>query len=235
MRAKSIHFVIVEILAVVGFVSATPSSVQTREPGLQSTQHSTKRLARTVEGQRGLELAVAGSIRHRVGANPSRLSRITKIEPSSIPLNIVTRFITWITARTGWLEKHPPTIQLVPPGQLNKMYFGKGSGSRSVTIRALYDKKADTIYLPSTWSADNLRDRSYLLHELVHHLQNLNKVEAACYNAYNIKAYQLQFEWLREHGIQNPRSFLNIGPIVLFMSGQCPLYRGCEFQPEGCP
>jgi hypothetical protein len=36
------------------------------------------------------------------------------------------------------------------------------------------------VYLPDTWRPADFRDRSNLLHELVHHAQRLNMVFVAC-------------------------------------------------------
>jgi len=148
---------------------------------------------------------------------------------------MVARFVDWIISKTGWVEKGLPTITFASPAQLNKRYFGKPRGSNGVTVRALYAKQTHTIYLSDAWNPNNLRDQSYLVHELVHHLQILNKVEVGCDSAYNIRAYQLQFDWLDEHGVRDPQKFLGIGDIVLITSTQCPLFRACEFLLEGCP
>jgi hypothetical protein len=152
----------------------------------------------------------------------------------AIETEIVTRFINWIISKTGWAERNSPKISFASPAQLNELYFGKSSGSNGITIKALYERRSQAIHLSSTWNPSNLRDRSYLVHELVHHLQFLNHVEVACANALDIEAYQLQFDWLCEKGIRDPQAFLGISDLVLFSLAQCPLYRACEFRPEGC-
>lgn len=143
--------------------------------------------------------------------------------------------LDWIAAKTGWTEKDPPKISFASPAQLNEMYFGKASGSNGRTVRALYERSAQTIHLSNTWSPNNVRDRSFLVHELAHHLQLLNHVKVSCGRAYDIRAYQLQFEWLSEQGIRHPQEFVGMDDVVLLSSTQCPLFEACHFLPEGCP
>ena len=120
----------------------------------------------------------------------------------------------WIVSKTGWKIKKAPTISFATPAQLNKMQFGKTGGSNGITCKALYKKVDQTVCLSTTWSPGDLRDRSYLIHELVHHLQNLNEVEGACEGAREMQAYKLQFDWLGEQGIRDPQEFLGISNMV---------------------
>ena len=68
---------------------------------------------------------------------------------------------------------------------------------------------------------NDLRDRSYLLHELVHHLQALNNVKAPCLAAYELPTFELQLEWLRENGIQDPYKFLDIDEFTIILLSEC--------------
>jgi hypothetical protein len=163
-------------------------------------------------------------------ATSSQTKARTKLDPGT--MNDLT---TWIVAKSGFAPRAAPIVRFVASAQLNRMYFGKDYESNGVSVRALYEKKTNTIYLSDTWDPHSLHDRSYLVHELVHHLQFSNNVEVACDSAYNRKAYQLQFDWLSEQGVRDPQAFLGISDIVLFSTTQCPLFDACQFLPEGCP
>jgi len=165
----------------------------------------------------------------------SAFAQHTAAHPTLGPKEVI-HLIDWIASKTSWNTKTSPTISFTSPAQLHEMYFGNAGGQNSgITVRALYEKRAQAIYLSSTWNPNNIRDRSYLVHELVHHLQFMNNVEVACDSAYNIKAYQLQFDWLSEQGVRDPQSFVGVGDVLLLSSTQCPLFDACQFLPEGCP
>ena len=142
---------------------------------------------------------------------------IVQLEP-----NVVTGLIAWIVAKTGWVIQEPPLIRFIPHTQLVEMYCGGGGGSNDLNIRALYSPKSHTIYLPVKWNSNDLRDRSALLHELVHHLQTLNNVKAKCFAAREPQAFDLEFEWLREQGIQDPYKFIDIDEFTIRLLSQCP-------------
>ena len=128
-------------------------------------------------------------------------------------------FIAWIVAKTGWPIFEPPPIRFVSYAELVKIFSG-GKGT-DYHVESLYSEEDHTVYLPDSWHADNLRDRSILLHELVHHLQYLNNVKVTCATEYEWQAVQLQVTWLREQEVDSPIDLLGIDPRFLFMLRQC--------------
>jgi len=136
--------------------------------------------------------------------------------------NVVVALITWIVVRTKWVAQEPPTACLVTENQLIEMAYGREGKSSDANINALYEPEAHTVYLSEKWNVNDLRDRSFLLHELVHHLQALNNVKVACLAANERLAYALQLEWLREQGIQDPYKFLDIDEFTIAILSQCP-------------
>ena len=113
-----------------------------------------------------------------------------------------------------------PLIRFVPYAELVSIFSG-GKGTK-YHVESLYSETDHTVYLPDSWRADNLRDRSILLHELVHHLQYLNKVKADCPSEYEWQAIDLQLKWLGEQGVDDPLDLLGLDPRFLLM------LRGCE-------
>jgi hypothetical protein len=139
-------------------------------------------------------------------------------------LQFARRVQMWIQRKRGWHADKLPMIRFVSDRKLKEMYYGKAPGSDTPPVRALFEIGARTIYLLREWRLDNIRDQGTLVHEVAHYLQVSNQVEVACLAAYNKDAYLLQFEWLREHGIDHPREFLEMDDLSFFIITQCPIY-----------
>lgn len=136
--------------------------------------------------------------------------------------DMVACMIAWIATRTGWHVRKVPPIRFVSHAQLVEMYFGKKRKSKYIHVYALYSDESRAVYLPETWTPNDLRDRSALLHELVHHLQAANKISATCPAEYERQAYDLQIAWLYERGIDDPYEFLHTDPRVIYVLSRCP-------------
>lgn len=149
-------------------------------------------------------------------------SRMTKVH-SSPALEAVPHLIEWIVAKMGWVAQQPPSIRLIPHERLVEELGGNhhGSNNRSIELRALYSRERQTIYLDETWNPDDLRDRAALVHELVHHLQELNNISARCRAEHELQAYHLMIAWLREQGIQDPYQFMNTDEFTINLFSQC--------------
>lgn len=133
---------------------------------------------------------------------------------------IAVGLIAWIVAKTGWTADDMPAIQFIPHEELAKRYADGNTAAPRVD--ALYSDKDDTIYLPSGWNLHNLRDRSALLHELVHHLQMVNKVKVNCQAEYEWDAYKLQIAWLREKGVEDPLKLMGVDLMAIYVFSHCP-------------
>ncbi len=137
-------------------------------------------------------------------------------------LKPILDLIDWIGAKTDWNVQEPPTICYVTNVQLDEMAYGRDKTSNHLKINALYAPGSHTVYLSENWNPNELRDRSLLLHELVHHLQALNNVEAPCLAKNELQAFQLQLAWLREQGIQDPYKFLDTDELTIRLFSHCP-------------
>ena len=89
-------------------------------------------------------------------------------------------------------------------------------------VEALYSSKNHTVYLPDSWHSNDLRDRSILLHELVHHLQYLNHVKVTCKSEYEFQAFKLQAAWLSEQGVEYPLDLMGVDLRYVLMLSHCP-------------
>jgi hypothetical protein len=87
-------------------------------------------------------------------------------------------------------------------------------------VHAMYDDFVRTIYLPKGWSATSPADVSLLVHELVHHLQNVAAEKFDCPQAREKSAYRAQSRWLELFGTSLEREF-EIDAMTLLVRSNC--------------
>jgi hypothetical protein len=67
-------------------------------------------------------------------------------------------------------------------------------------VQAVYVEATRTIHLPATWDSRRVGDVSLLVHEMVHHLQNVAGARFLCPAAREAAAYEAQARWLAMFG-----------------------------------
>ena len=87
-------------------------------------------------------------------------------------------------------------------------------------IVALYDDRARTIYLGKDWSGSTSAEISVLVHETVHHLQNLAGVKFACAGEREKTAYRAQARFL-DLFEQTLETEFGIDPMTLLVRTTC--------------
>ena len=130
---------------------------------------------------------------------------------------LVVTLLAWICVHTSLHAPDPPRVVSVSTKMMNRMM----NAPESVSIRALYNRSEKIVYLREDWDISNVRDRSDLLHELVHHVQNFNKVPAACIMALEEDAFNLQFAWLRDQGVADPSNVVGVNPLFVVLLSRC--------------
>ncbi|MGY8676490.1 DUF6647 family protein [Bradyrhizobium sp. UFLA05-153] len=88
------------------------------------------------------------------------------------------------------------------------------------TVVALYDNNSKTIFLPDDWIGKSPADQSVLVHEMVHHLQNLAKLKFECPMAREKLAYMAQDKWLRWFGTSLESEF-DVDMFTVLISSAC--------------
>jgi hypothetical protein len=78
--------------------------------------------------------------------------------------------------------------------------IGGDEAPHASTIVAVYDDATRTIYLPDGWTGGSAVELSVLVHEMVHHLQNLAALTYACPEEREQLAYAAQQDWLALFG-----------------------------------
>jgi len=90
-----------------------------------------------------------------------------------------------------------PDIVFVPPQELRTDVCPKNA--ECLSARALYVPAEHRIYLRNDWSPDSFDDLGVLLHEFVHHLQTIGKLEYGCDPEIELPAYLIQEAFYQAH------------------------------------
>ena len=118
---------------------------------------------------------------------------------------------TWLSIEFDLpIPGNHPRIELVPPAEIAALrYRGRfpnagteraSSGHSASDIVAVYSDSARTIYLAENWTGGTPAELSVLVHEMVHHLQNLAGLKYECPQAREKLAYLAQERWLALFG-----------------------------------
>jgi hypothetical protein len=143
---------------------------------------------------------------------------------------------------TAWLRtatdlppaSTPPRIAFVSPEAIAAMRYrglaggprpratdrGEASGSAMPEVVAVYEDETRTVYLPVGWTGETPAEVSVLVHEVVHHLQNLASSPHECPQAREKAAYDAQGRWLARFGRSLQTEF-EIDPMTLLVRTSC--------------
>ncbi len=130
---------------------------------------------------------------------------------------LLLSLILWIGANSTLPVEGvpPPEVEFLSSEELRTLYIIEDVCDTG-EIRALYDLNNTIIYLLEDWDKSNLIDRSFLLHELVHHLQKEEGYEVRIIR--EEESYELQFMYLRESAIDDPEEVLRISDLFSIMN-----------------
>ena len=124
-------------------------------------------------------------------------------EPNgTISQDLVAAMETWITAQFSL----PPVqqravIKLVPAKEIVALRYnsilgpGRSAEDQNDTV-AVYHDPTQTIYLAQDWTGGTPAEQSILVHELVHHFQNMLGIKYGCGQEREQLAYRAQDRWL---------------------------------------
>jgi hypothetical protein len=87
-------------------------------------------------------------------------------------------------------------------------------------VMALYEDASRTIYLREDWTGATPAEMSVLVHEMVHHLQNLATEKFQCPQARERTAYEAQQKWLEDAGADFFKEF-EVDPMTLMLRTSC--------------
>ena len=114
-------------------------------------------------------------------------------------LGIAEELDLWLDVHTDLprAETRIAEIALIPAG--TELDYEGTATTLDNSVRGLYDQTVSTIYLVRPWFGDTARDRSVLLHEMIHHRQ-ASAQHWYCPQAMEWDAYLLQEDYLKAHG-----------------------------------
>lgn len=160
-------------------------------------------------------IAEHGTAEARAGT-PRLADRCNAPEPPDgrVTAQQLDAIMQWIAERFELPKSiERPAIVLEDPAALTRMRNGgfvTGPASQNATgveyrsdrgeVLAVYDDARRTIHLSDHWTGETEAELSVLVHEMVHHLQNIAGMKYNCAGDREKLAYQAQSAWLRQFG-----------------------------------
>ena len=147
---------------------------------------------------------------------------------------LVTVLMTWLAFNfTLPAELEPPEVRFVSEREMLELRVAADLGNSAVTaqmpapsvgapygVHAVYDDERRTILLPEGWTGTTPAEVSVLVHELVHHLQNVADIPYDCPEAREKLAYQAQDSWLALFGETLAEEF-ELDPMTRLLRTSC--------------
>jgi Domain of unknown function (DUF6647) len=147
-----------------------------------------------------------------------------------------------LAAIEAWLALHfdlpsvdrPPRIVLAPRAKIAALRYqglfsnprienapsgDAGTASQSDVV-AIYSDATHTIYLPEGWTGTTAAELSVLVHEMVHHVQNVGGLKYACPQEREKLAYMAQERWLGLFG-RNLEADFELDAFSLLVKTRC--------------
>jgi hypothetical protein len=141
-------------------------------------------------------------------------------DSSAIEPKVLTAIADWLSQNFGAPSiTELPAVEFLAPEDIGLLRYG-GSRQAHADVVAVYDDKTRIIYLPAGWTGRSPTELSILVHEMVHHLQNLGGLKYACAEEREKLAYQAQRDWLSLFD-RDLFSDFNIDPFTLLVRTQC--------------
>lgn len=145
--------------------------------------------------------------------------------------------VTWISVTTGMpvVDNHPRIVRANAAemialrferaaqgfGQhVDVQIAGPASPDHEADLHAVYDDQTRTIYLAHEWTGATPAESSILVHELVHHVQNVVGQKYGCAEAREKPAYHAQARWLELFGTSLEQEF-DFDPMTLLVCTNC--------------
>ncbi len=130
---------------------------------------------------------------------------------------LLTAIVTWLSLSFGLPATYDhPKVEFVSSAKMSAAQFRGDAAVHSAAqtretsapvrlalqreVEAVYDDSTRTIYLREGWTGKTPAEASVLVHEMVHHLQNMAGVKYECPQAREKVAYAAQNQWLAQYG-----------------------------------
>jgi hypothetical protein len=173
---------------------------------------------------------ISGSAYEETAVGMAKLPKLT----GSSGQALLTAMETWVSNQFDLPAMHEhPRIEFAPPAKIASLRFtdllsdpgapvepnNRASSAQHDTI-AIYDDATRTIYLPEGWTGKTAAELSVLVHELVHHFQNVLGLKHECPQEREKLAYLAQERWLGLFGHSLASDF-DLDPFSLLVKTRC--------------
>jgi hypothetical protein len=150
---------------------------------------------------------------------------------------LMTVMVTWLSINFGLpANDEHPHVRLASATEMTALRQSRLASIRAAgaadeigdaaqlefghSVQAIYDDQSRTIYLPEGWTGETPAEVSVLVHELVHHMQNVAGLTYDCSEAREKPAYQAQARWLELFG-QNLADEFEIDAMTILVRTNC--------------
>ena len=148
--------------------------------------------------------------------------------------------VTWLSLNYGLPGTHDhPRVEIVLPAKMAEVRYSRLGTAQPDRVAAeadrlaphhighdvfaIYDDVSRTIYLREGWTGQTPGEVSLLVHELVHHLQNVGGMKYSCAAAREKAAYQAQAGWLALFG-KNLAGEFDLDPMTILVRTNCLIH-----------
>lgn len=164
-----------------------------------------------------------------------RLDGTERITPSTMGEPLLAAIETWLSIEFDLpIVRDHPRIELVPPAEIAALRYrgrfpspgteraltGHSPAAAERDTVAVYSDSTRTIYLADDWTGGTPAELSVLVHEMVHHLQNVAGLKYECPQAREKLAYQAQERWLTLFGRDLAQDF-ELDGFTLLVKTKC--------------
>jgi hypothetical protein len=147
---------------------------------------------------------------------------------------LLTAIEKWLSSQFGFpdIPEHP-RIEFVPSTKIVSLRFSSllsdpgaevAPNDRALSFQyetvAVYQDPTRTIYLPEGWTGNTAAELSVLVHEVVHHFQNVLGLKYECMQEREKLAYIAQDRWLAQFG-HTLESAFHIDAFSLLVKTRC--------------
>jgi hypothetical protein len=143
---------------------------------------------------------------------------------------LLTTIVLWLSANFDLpaIYEHPriefassaSMVALRDQSLSSWQMVGPSDQTEAREIVSVYDDRTKALYLPEVWNGNTPAEVSILVHEMVHHLQNVGNMKFACPQVREQIAYKAQEKWLGLFGRDLYRDF-EIDPFTLLVKTNC--------------
>jgi hypothetical protein len=177
------------------------------------------------------DVRLSGSDYGDVLAGDAELPRLAGSSGQALPLTAIE---TWVSSQLDLPAIHEhPRIEFALPAKITSLRFrgllsdqgaqvapnDRASSAQHDTVAVYYDATR-TIYLPEGWTGGTPAELSVLVHEVVHHFQNVLGLKYGCPQEREKLAYIAQDRWLALFG-HSLESDFHVDAFSLLVKTQC--------------